>query len=110
MEHKEKISVKLENRSQMDKLYLNILSDLETVQKAKKMLGYDCFTDDSNRRIELIESLETLYKFCDTVEDFNEALQKLFDSAQCDKAAKRLRAYITINIKQLEKEGEDAED
>lgn len=99
MEHKEKISYQLKSDSQMARLYRNIMSDLRTVQEAKELLGYDCFTEDSEERIEMMEALKKLYKFSATLEDFNEELQKLFDSAQCDKAAKRLRVYITINIK-----------
>ena len=105
MEHKEKISIKLKNRSQMDKLYQNILADLETVQKAKKLFGYDCFTEDSKKKIELIKSLKTLYEFCDTVEFFNNELQRMIDSARRDKTARRLKFYITRSIKRLEKEG-----
>lgn len=98
MEHK-KISCKLKSGGQMARLYQNIMSGLRTVQEAKESLGYDCFTEDSEERIEMMESLKKLYKFSATLEDFNEELQKLFDSAQCDKAARRLKAYIKMNIK-----------
>ena len=110
MEHKEKISIKLKNCSQLGKLYQNILSDLKTVQEAKKLFGYDCFTEDSKEKIKLIKSLKTLYEFCDTVEFFNKEIQMMIDSAPCDKTARRLKFYITRSIKQLEKEGADEED
>lgn len=92
MNHKEKISCQLENHGQMEGLYQNIMSDLKTVQEAKRLLGHDCFTDEAEEIVEILEALKKLYKFSAALEDFNEGLQEMFEAG--GKTARRLRWYI----------------
>ncbi len=99
MGREEKLSCKLKNCSQMGKLYQSISTDLKIVQEAKELLGYDCFTEESNERIKVLRTLKDLYVFSDTVDTFNKELEKVLGEGQDDKTAERVRFYIGLNTK-----------
>ena len=90
--------MRIETDADFEKLHQAILTDLETIHKAERLLGYSCFTEEGREKIKVLNMLYTLFEFNRTTNEFCEALQKKLTEMSCNKMSKRTEHYISKKI------------
>lgn len=69
--------VKVTTKEELDMLRYSVKGVLELIRNVRGIFGYDCFVEDSEQKIKVIDKLYHLLIFSAEPDDLNEQLREL---------------------------------